>query len=330
MKKFFAVGAFVLLSLASFTPSVHAKQTVAEPQQKIDLAMTLKFIESWSTRDKWDKFPESPAFAYYNTYSLKALNGEISPELRQKIVDALKSCQMKDGGFSAGPGHGTESNTIFTYYSLATLDRLNAMDSIDLQHAITYVLALVQKDGSIKAKAADAGATLATTYYGVASLSLLHALDTVDRKSIVGYINTYREEHKGYGLIQGKISMPGATFMAVKSLSLLGGLTPVVRKEIVNYLKGSRYSGRMKQNTYSTLPNVQDMAAVIDTLAELSSLNVIDKGSVYKFIESLYIPENGGFGPEPGLGTTPPSTYQAVNCLAKIGKLDALYPSLRK
>ena len=304
--------------------------TIAEPQQKIDLAMTLKFIQGWSTRDKWDKFPESPSFAYYNTYSLKALNGEISPELKQKIVAALKSCQMKDGGFSAGPGQGTESNTIFTYYSLATLDLLNALDSIDLQHAITYVHSLVQKDGSIKAKTADAGATLATTYYGVASLGLLHALDTVDKKSVIGYINTYREERKGYCLIQGKISMPGATFMAVKSLSLLGGLTPDVRKEVVNYLKGSRYSGRMKQNTYSTLPNLQDMAAVIDTLAELSSLNVIDKDSVYKFIESLYIPENGGFGPEPGLGTTPPSTYQAVNCLAKIGKLDALYPPLRK
>jgi len=330
MKKFFAVLAFVLMSLSSFTSSIHAKQTIAEPQQKIDLAMTLKFIQGWSTRDKWDKFPESPSFAYYNTYSLKALNAEISPELKQKIVVALKSCQMKDGGFSAGPDHGTESNTIFTYYSLATLDLLNALDSIDRQQAIMYVRSLVQKDGGIKAKAADAGATLATTYYGVASLGLLHALDTVDRKIVIDYINTYREGRKGYCLIQGKISMPGATFMAVKSLSLLNGLTPSVRTEVVNYLKGSRYSGRMKQNTYSTLPSMQDMAAVLDTLAELSSLNVIDKGSVYKFIESLYIPENGGFGPEPGLGTTPPSTYHAVNCLAKIGKLDALYPRLRK
>jgi prenyltransferase beta subunit len=331
MKKVFTIAAFILMLLSSFTSSIHAKQkTIAEPQQQIDLAMTLKFVQGWSTRDKWDKFPESPQFAYYNTYSLKALNAEISPELKQKIVAALKSCQMKDGGFSAGPGNGAESNTIFTYYSLATLDLLNALDSIDLQQAILYVHSLAQKDGSIKAKASDAGATLATTYYGVASLGLLHALDTLDRKSVISYLNTYREERKGYCLIPGKISMTGATFMAVKSLSLLNGLTPDIRKEVVNYLKGSRYSGRMKQNTYSTLPTMQDMAAVINTLSDLSALNVIDKSSVYRFLESLYITENGGFGPEPGFGTTPPSTYQAINCLAKIGKLDALYPPLRK
>jgi prenyltransferase beta subunit len=325
LKKFFALSAFVLLSL-SFTP-IHAKQPTAEPQQKIDLAMTLKFVQGWPAANK---FPESPSSAYYTTYSLKALNSEISPALRQKVVDAIKSCQMKDGGFSAGPGDETGSNTIFTYYSLATLDLLKAPDAIDRQQAVAYVSSLVQTNGSIKAKAADTGATLATTYYGVASLGLLHALDTVDKKNVIGYINAYREERRGYCLIPGKISMTGPTFMAVKSLSLLDGLTPSVRKEVVNYLKGSRYSGRMKQNSYSTPPGIQDMAAVIDTLAELSSLNVIDKYSVYKFIESLYVPANGGFGPEPGLGATQPSTYQAINCLAKTGKLDALYAPLRK
>ncbi len=321
MKKFFAVLALVLMSLPTFASVAHATKKTGEPQKTIDLAMTLKFIQGWSARDKWDKFPESPSFAYYNTYSLKALNAEIGPELRAKIVDALKSCQMKDGGFSAGPGHGTDSNTIFTYYSLATLDLLNALDSIDRQQAVAYVRSLMQKDGSIKAKAADAGATLATTYYGVASLGLLHALDTVDKKSVIAYINTYREARKGYCLIQGKISMPGATFMAVKSLSLLGGLTPSVRTEVVNYLKRTRYSGLMKNNTYKTLPVIEDMVAVLDTLAELSSLRVIDKRSVHQFVESLYIPENGGFGPEPGLGTTPPSTYHALVCLEKLGEL---------
>ncbi len=330
MKKFFIVLALVLMSLPSFTTSVHAKQTIAEPRRQIDLGMTLKFIQGWSARDKLDKFPESPSFAYYNIYSLKAMNAEISPEVRTAIIDALKSCQMKDGGFSAGPGQGTESNTIFTYYSLATLDLLDALDSVDRQQAAAYVRSLVQNEGSIKAKADDAGATLATTYYGVASLGLLHALDTVDKKSVIAYISTYREARKGYCLIPGKISMAGATFMAVKSLSLLNGLTPAVRTEVVNYLKGSRYSGRVKNNTYSTQPSMQEMAAVLGALAELKSPNVIDKSNVYKFIESLYIPENGGFGPEPGLGTMPPSTYYAVDCLLKIGKLDALYPPLQR
>lgn len=311
--------ALLLASMASFS---HAAEKKKEPQKKIDLAMTLKFIQGWSSRDKWDKFPESPSFAYYNAYSLKALNADIRPELRKKIIDALKNCQMKDGGFSAGQGYSTESNTIFTYYSLAALDLLHALDAIDQKKAADYIRSLVQKDGGVKAKAADTNATLATTYYGVASLGLLKALDTLDKKSVIAYINTYREDRKGYCLIQGKISLPGATFMAIKSLSLLGWVTPDIRKEVVNYLKESRYSGRVKSAQYTTLPSMEEMAEVLETLSELSSVNVVDKNNVYKFVESLYIPENGGFGPEPGLGTTPPSTYYAIVCLEKIGRLN--------
>jgi prenyltransferase beta subunit len=326
IKKVLQLTMLVIVLMASFVSFSYAVEKNKEPEKKINPAMTLKFIQSWSTRDKWDKFPESPSFAYYNIYSLKALNGDITPELRKKVVDTLKSCQMKDGGFSAGPGYGTDSNTIFTYYSLATLDLLGALDSIDRKQAVGYISSLIQKEGGIKAKASDTSATLATTYYGIASMGILNALDTVDKKSVIAYINTYREDRKGYCLIPGKISMPGATFMAVKSLSLLGGLTPDIRTEVVNYLKESRYSGLVKNKKYTSLPNVEDMTTVLQTLAELSSLNVIDKKSVYRFIESLYIPENGGFGPEPGLGTTPPSTYYAIACLDKLGKLGKKAP----
>src|SRR5512147_1842907 len=198
MKKYLSVIAAVLMLLSLCAPSAYATKNAMEPPKRVDISLTLKFIEGWSARDKWDKFPESPSFAYYNTYSLLALGAGVSPELKGKIVSAIRACQMKDGGFSAGPDHGTESNTIFTYYSLATLNLLNAMDSIDRDKAASYVRSLIQKDGSIKAKTADAGATLATTYYGVASLGLLNALDTVDKKSVIAYINTYREGRKGY------------------------------------------------------------------------------------------------------------------------------------
>jgi prenyltransferase beta subunit len=307
----------LIFSTAEFSSSAEKK----EPPKKIDLSLTLQFIQTWSSRDKWDKFPESPSFAYYNTYALKALNAEISPELRNKIITALKNCQMKDGGFSAGPNYSKESNSIYTYFSLATLDLLNALDSIDRANAAEYIGSLTLKDGSIKAKTADARATLATTYYGVASLGILKALDTLDKKSVIAYINTYREDHKGYGLLQGKISLPGATFMAIRSLSLLGGVTPDIRKEVGAYLAETRYSGQIKDRKYTTLPSMEEMADVLEALSDLSSLNLVGKDAVYQFIESLYIPQNGGFGPEPGLGTTPPSTYYGIVCLEKIGRL---------
>src|SRR5512136_489326 len=91
------VCALVYLFMTFFASSAHASNN--EPRKTIDLNKTLKFIQGWSSRDKWDKFPESPSFAYYNVYSAKALKSDIGPELRKKIIDYLKSCQMKGGGF---------------------------------------------------------------------------------------------------------------------------------------------------------------------------------------------------------------------------------------
>src|SRR5574337_1138316 len=125
MKRFRKIIPLAILVCALISPTVSfpsSPEKKKEPPKKIDLAMTLKFIQGWSSRDKWDKFPESPSFAYYNAYSLRTLNADISPELKKKIIDALKKCQMSDGGFSAGPDYSKESNTIYTYYSLATLN----------------------------------------------------------------------------------------------------------------------------------------------------------------------------------------------------------------
>jgi hypothetical protein len=47
----------------------------------------------------------------------------------------------------------------------------------------------------------------------------------------------------------------------------------------------------------------------------------VNSDKVYEFISSLYVPDNGGFGPRPGLGTAPASTYHAILSLVRLGKL---------
>jgi len=112
-----------------------------------------------------------------------------------------------------------------------------------------------------------------------------------------------------------------ATFMAVRTLTMLEGVDPALKTDVVRYLKQTRYAGRTAKAKYSTLPNIEEMSYVLEALSDLSALKVVDNNNVMAFIESLYIQENGGFGPEPGLGTTPPSTYHAIVCLSMLGKL---------
>ncbi|HET6363549.1 MAG TPA: hypothetical protein VFG02_00720, partial [Nitrospirota bacterium] len=73
MKKYLSVVTAVLMLLSLCAPSAYATKNAVEPPKRIDLSQTLKYIQGWSARDKWDKFPESPSFAYYNTYSLMVL-----------------------------------------------------------------------------------------------------------------------------------------------------------------------------------------------------------------------------------------------------------------
>lgn len=322
MKQLIKRTALIALSvLALFVTAAYPVEGKKEPQKKIDLAKTLKFIQGWSSREKWDSFPESPSFAYYNSYSMLALGGQISPDLKKKIVEYLKSCQISDGGFVAQPKYAKDSETISTYFALKTLELLGSLDTIDKNQAVKYVVSLTQSDGSIKAKTKDKEATLSTTYYGVSSLAILNALDKLDKNKTISYINTYHEAGQGFCIIQSKISMPISTFMAVRSLSLLGGMTPGIKADVIKYLKQTRYSGLVTKGKYTAQPQIEELYYVLAAFSDLSAMNVAGKSKIYKFIESLYISENGGFGPEPLLGTTPPSTYYAIASLVKIGKL---------
>jgi hypothetical protein len=70
---------------------------------------------------------------------------------------------------------------------------------------------------------------------------------------------------------------------------------------------------------------MQAAVGILTALDSMQALGQVETSPVLAFVESLYIPQNGGFGPSPGYGTTPPSTFQGVYCLEQLGKI----PSLR-
>jgi prenyltransferase beta subunit len=109
--------------------------------------------------------------------------------------------------------------------------------------------------------------------------------------------------------------------MAVKSLQTLGALDDATRKAVIAWLKDTRYSGLVTDRKYRLLPRTEDMTATLEALATLAALDQVNAERIQAFIESLYVAENGGFGPRPGVGTAPPSTYQGIVSLVRLGQL---------
>jgi hypothetical protein len=275
----------------------------AKAGNSIDLKLTAELVQSWASRPS---FPESVTFAYYNAYSLQALGKEIGPELKQRITQYVFRCQQENGGFTGEPTYSKSPNVIFTYYGLNTLAVLGAVEGIDRRGTLRFLRSLVQDDGGMAATdKPKARAALSATYYGVEALHLLGALDSLDKEKTAAFVRRYQVEDKGFSVMEGGGSSPQATHMAVRTLALLGALTPELQVDVIAYLKATRYSGLITDKRYRGLPGIKAMASTLDALSALGAIQEI----------------NADIGPRPGLGTTPPSTYHAIACLVRLGKL---------
>ncbi|MDA8164557.1 MAG: terpene cyclase/mutase family protein [Desulfobacteraceae bacterium] len=317
MKQMIRTAAAVCLTLLFLTAAAGAKQAQEKKSTPVDFQKITAHYLQWTTRPS---FPESVPFAYYPVYAMRALGKKLPGKTRTTIVKFLKSCQKPDGGFVNEPKNAPASNLIYTYYALQALDLLGQQGAIDRGKALGYVLSLQDPKGGFKLSTdAKEKASLAGTFYGVRSLALLRKLDAVDKQKTAAFIASCKEKGKGYSLNPGKFSSPQATFMAVHTLDLLGLMTGEISRDVKNYLHDTRYAGHVTDKYYS-LPSMQDMSYVLRTLRELKAMEVADLSKAADFVNSLYIDENGGFGPEPGYGTTPPSTYYAIVCLVQLGK----------
>jgi prenyltransferase beta subunit len=301
------------------TSSGQSAENEAGATDGIDLQLTGALVKQWGARAS---FPESVTFAYYHVYMARALGLAITPESRQLITGYLVACQQPNGGFTPETKHARTASVIYTYYAVKTLELLGENKAIDRNSAVRFLRNRVQPDGGIVATAREGDqANLATTYYGVEALTGLGAIDSVDKPAVAAFIQRYREDNRGFGLKPGGPSTPLTTFMAVRALKSLSALSAEVGDKVVAYLLTTRYSGLVKDQTYRLLPDIKSMASLLETLSLLSATQKVALDSIHAFISSLYIRDNGGFGPRPGVGASPPSTYYAILCLVRLGKL---------
>jgi prenyltransferase beta subunit len=194
------------------------------------------------------------------------------------------------------------------------------LEKVDREATARYLGALVREDGSVAPSIREKDrAALGSTFHGVGALVRLGRLDLLDKDKTAAFVLTHRAADDGFAMTSGGNSSPQAVAMAVGTLARLGALTSDVREGAVRYLEGAiAFLGTLGPR-YRSLATMQSATAIVDSLVAMDALGEVDTAKVRDFVVSLYVPQNGGFGPSPGLGTAPPTTYQGVRCLAELG-----------
>lgn len=109
--------------------------------------------------------------------------------------------------------------------------------------------------------------------------------------------------------------------MAVRGLETLGTLPKEVRSGAIAYFEEAIALVGTRGPQFRAFSTTQAVTDIVVALDRLRALDEVITDRIVAFVKDRYIPQNGGFGPAPGLGTTPTSTYQALLCLDKLGAL---------
>lgn len=303
----------VILSLfAAFSIVVSARAEAVG--KEFDFAKTGAFMREMETRPD---FPVSIVLANDYVYSLIALGDGIDPSRKSATVSYIKSAQQNNGGFGSERGDKNAS-LLYTDLALETLGYLKSTGDINTGMVKSFVVSLKNPDGGFGFSRKSRGSSLATTFYAVRILKALGGLNLVDKEKTVLYIKGFERTGGGFGYVPGAgVADAKNTFMSAFVLKSLGKLDATTMKNAVKFLETTPYLN----NSRGARPDLDGQLFSILALKELNAGAKINRKLAMAFLEKIYVPQNGGFGPLEGYGSTPDSTTTAIRILAETGKL---------
>jgi geranylgeranyl transferase type-2 subunit beta len=146
--------------------------------------------------DKLEKTKDSEAIGYFTSEHLRMsgaywcigsnmLLGRNLEARRSEMINFVKKCQHKCGGFGGNIGHDPHVTT--SLYALLIMAMFDAVSEIDTEQLALYFKGLQNPDGSFKG---DHSGEVDTrfSYCAVSALSLLQRLDIIDRVKARNFI----------------------------------------------------------------------------------------------------------------------------------------------
>jgi prenyltransferase beta subunit len=293
-----------------------------------DFAKTKAFIREMDTRPD---FPVNMVLAHDYVYSLASIGDNINPKEAAAAEAFIKANQHLDGGFSSDK-HDKETSILYTVHALETLALIKLPPAIDLGRARTFINSLKNADGGFGFSANAKESSLNNTYNAVRSLSLLNSVNMVDAAKTAAYVKGFEHKEGGFGYVKGTgIASAKFTYMAAYILKELGKLDEATKANALKYLNTSAY-GKGTKGKVDSLQMLEEMGYTIDALKLLGASSKIDLKKANGIVKQVYVKQNGGFGPIPGYGSTPDSTFLGLRLLVGAGKLKTpvQYPLVKK
>ena len=268
---------------------------------------------------------------YWASTALNLLDSLDKAPSKESLKDFCLSCyDKKTGGFSAAPGHN--AHVLYTLsaiqlsltHDLIDYDKELLFDEIEFSEVNSFLLKLIQEDGSVTGSVKYIDLDTRFNYCVVASLKLLKCLNILseEQKSTqVEYIKKCMNFDGGFGTVPGAESHSGQIFCCIGALKILNSIDKLVNVDTLGFWLAERqlkksggFNGRPEK-----LPDVCYSWWVLSSLKMLDRANWIDREDLIKFILASQDDELGGIADRPGDWIDP---FHTLFGLAGLSMLD--------
>ena len=207
---------------------------------------------------------------------------------REETVDFVLSCQHKNGGFGAAPGH--DAHMLYTVSAVQILTTVDAVDELD-QRAIAGKQKVAEYIAGLQDRVSGAfngdewGERDTRFLFGAfLALSLLHMLHLVDVPKAVTYIQACANFDGGFGVSPGAESHAGQIYTCVGALAIAKSLNVVDKDRLGGWLSERQLPNGGLNGRPEKLEDVCYSWWVLSSLAMIDRLHWVDGNKLTKFI----------------------------------------------
>ncbi|RPA87333.1 type-2 protein geranylgeranyltransferase subunit beta [Ascobolus immersus RN42] len=226
-----------------------------------------------------------------------ALLGRQNALPRDETIAFVRSCQHKNGGFGAAPGH--DAHILNTGYAVQILALQDALDEFDTELIAKYVAALQNRETGAFAGDEWGETDTRFIYSAFNCLSLLGRLSLIDVPLSVSYILSCQNYDGGFGLCPGAESHAGQIFTCIGVLAIAGKLDLIDRDVLGDWLSERQLPNGGLNGRPEKLEDVCYSWWVLSPLAMIDRLGWIDANGLARFILGCQDPEVGGIADRP-------------------------------
>ncbi|OTF70019.1 geranylgeranyl transferase type-2 subunit beta-like protein [Euroglyphus maynei] len=259
---------------------------------------------------------------YWTITALKLADSSIENDIRQEIIELIRSCKHPNGGISAAPRH--DPHILYTLSAIqilvsfdVNLESSNPEESvIDVNKTVEFIMSLQNDDGSFNGDHWGE-VDVRFTFCSIASLALLKRLDAIDLDRAIDFVmKCYNQIDGAFGCRPNSESHSGLTYCCLGSLSIAGQLHRIDADRLGWWLAERQLPSGGLNGRPEKLPDLCYSWWVLSSLAIIGRLHWINKQKLLCFIMACQDNETGGFSDRPGNMVDPFHTLFGITGLS--------------